>query len=493
MIQTVEQELSNIKHGDHICLPYDSISERHDVVIPFIAEGLARGERCVYVVEDDQRDELLGGLSAAGVNTTRAIERGALWLRTVQEIYLRSGKFDPDDTLAYIDQLITQALAEGFTGLRGTGEMGAGQAKSIPWETVRSYEARVNEWFSKRPFVGLCRYHRSSFSPAVIHDVLRTHPVAIVAHKLCRNPYFEKPDVALAPDGEAARVEWMLRQLRWSRLAELRLREMTRSLADQAARLAADNQSHHRDDQQQERAIRIRDRLLAILAQELAVPVAGLSDELGAEPGVRAIDDRGGARARGGMVARHLRRLGSLVEELRNVSRLTNRQTPMDLDDLDLVDLARQVLLRHREPLAASGCRLAFHAEPRIQGRWDRRRVEQLLVNLVGIAVRHGAGRPVAVDLSADADSTRARIGFSGMPLAPDDDEERLFEEVEIALGGCAPRSPFGVLGLWGARDIAGALGGAIHVAESAPGPDGTVATTVTLELPRAPRRPDAI
>src|SRR5205814_6961268 len=137
-------------------------------------------------------DELLTGLSAAGVNATRAIERGALWLRSVEEVYLRNGKFDPDETLAYIEQLITQALDDGFTGLRGSGEMDAGMETSIPWETILSYEARVNDWFSKRPFVGLCRYQRAAFAPAVIHDVLRTHPVAIVRNKVCRNPYFEK-------------------------------------------------------------------------------------------------------------------------------------------------------------------------------------------------------------------------------------------------------------------------------------------------------------
>jgi len=496
MTKHLERELSGIKHGDHICLPYQDLSERHDVIIPFIAEGLARGERCVYTLAVSEQAALLDDLAAAGVNASRAVERGALWLRTPEEIYLRSGKFDPDDSLAYIEELIQQALAEGFTGLRGSGEMAAGQEDAVPWETVLSYEARVNEWFSKRPFIGLCRYRRGAFAPSVIRDVLRTHPVAIVSDKLCRNPYFEKSDVALAPDGDAARVEWMLRQLRWSRLTEQRLREMTRSLADQAARLAADNQTRQQTDQQLERAIRMRDRLLAILARELAMPVAALAEEL-----------RGRGAGRQGdlgeeAVGRHLKRLGALVEELHNVSRLTNRQVPLDLDDLDLVDVARQVLLRWRDQLAAAGCRLDFSAEPRIQGTWDRRRLEQLLANLVGNAVRQGARRPIAITLGSDADSARVEVKFCGSPLGPDEGEGRLFEEPEAVT---EPGGRRGAPGLWGARDVAGALGGTLHVTEAPvardrmPGEtarDGLrdareVETTLAVELPRSPPRTD--
>ena len=96
-------------------------------VVPFIAEGLARGERCVYIADLDQRDALLGALSNAGVNASRALDRGSLWLRSPQEIYFRSGKFDPDDMLALVDELITSALADGFVGVRGSGEASAAQ------------------------------------------------------------------------------------------------------------------------------------------------------------------------------------------------------------------------------------------------------------------------------------------------------------------------------------------------------------------------------
>jgi signal transduction histidine kinase len=471
MTQTLKNDLADVRHGDHICLPYDSVDDRVRVMAPFIGEGLARGERCLYVLEPEQNQALLSGLAAAGVNAGRAIARGALQLRTPQETYFRSGSFDPDDTLALLEELITTAQADGFTGLRGSGEMTVTHATSIPWSTILSYEARVNEWFGKRPFVALCRYHRPSFAPTIIHDVLRTHPVAIVSDRVCRNLYYEKPDVALASDGEAARVDWMLRQLRWSRRTELRLQEMTRSLADETALLAADNQSHRRVDQELERAVRVRDRFLELLARELSLPVAALTNHLRGTTGQRGDD---------GAVGRHLQRLGALVEELRAVSRLTNRQTPLELDDGDLTDVVRQALLGYRDLLDAAGCALSFQAEARVQGSWDRRRVGQLMANLLSNAAARGPRQPVGVELGADADSATLAVRYRGLPLPPDE-EDQLFEH----LGGPdAPRAPLGAFGLWNAREIAGALGGTFRVAQPAAGE-----TTLTVVLPRSPRR----
>jgi signal transduction histidine kinase len=516
MPENLARELASLRHGDHVCLPYDSNDDRDQVIIPFIAEGLARGERVAYVLEADQHARLLQSLSDAGVNASRAVDRGALWLRTTAETYLRSGKFDADDSLSMVEELITRAVADGYTGLRGSGEINVAASADIPWDTVFSYEARVNEWFAKRPLVALCRYHRPDFSPAVIHDVLRTHPMAIVNDRMCRNPYYEKPDVALAADVEAARVEWMLCQLRWSHMTELRVREMTRSLADQTARLAADNQSRSRLDQELRCAVRMRDRLLDVLAKELAIPVAALTMELQ----VLADAPRGAGEARGaadrarddraaqlGALGRHLKRLGILVDELREVSQLTNRQAPPQLDEVDLGDVARQVTMRQRERLAAAGCALVFRATTRIQGKWDRRRIEQMLTNLVINAARRGPGQPVEIELSADADSAFLRVQHRGAPLPPAEEqrlEETMFDQAWAQKWdtGQTPRMRLGDVGLWVSREIAGALGGSMLVSEVAATATTTAAaattttttatmttaTVFTVELPRSRR-----
>ena len=477
MVEHLTRDLGSLRHGDHLCLPYDHSDEKTETVVPFIAEGLARGERCVYIADLDQRDDLLGALSNAGVNASRALDRGSLWWRSPQEMYFRSGKFDPDDMLALVEELITGALADGFTGVRGSGEAAAAKDhdRDIAWSDLFSYEVRFNERFARRPIVALCRYHRAASPPGHIADVLRTHPTAIVRGRVCRNSYYEKPDVALA--GDAERVEWMLHQLRRSSASNLRSLAMTRTLAGETSRLAAENQSRAHVEEELERAIRLRDRFLEDLTRELAAPVAGLTAEIEALAGIAPAYERREERTASATLVKHLKRLGSVVEQLNEVARLTNRQTVIPLESIDLVDIARQVALRNRERLVALGSGVVFHSEPRIQGHWDRRRLEQLLTNLLLSAARLGAGQPIDLELSTDGGAALISVRYQGAPRSGDD-EDGMFEGARDGDG--SPPVGDGHVGLWVAREIASAFGGSLRL------PGGAV---ISVELPRSGAR----
>jgi signal transduction histidine kinase len=494
MADHLAQELADLRHGDHVCLPYETDGERDQATVRFIADGITRGERCIYVLEADQHDAWLRTLTRSGIDAGRAIQRGALWLRTPPEVYLREGGFDPDDTLAFLQSLIDRALADGFTGLRASGERSSPAGGEIPWPSVLSYEARINEWFARRPFVALCRYRRADFAPEILHDVLRTHPVAMVGDHLCRNPFYEQADVALSPDAEGARVEWMLRQLRWSRLTERRLRQMIRSLAEQTARLAAEQQLRARAGQELARAVRTRDRLLDLVTRELSASVGGLTPAVqapapGSPRGAPAqcggagdgIGDEGGLR-------RHVQRLCALTEELRQVSRLTNRQTPPALDPLDLVDVARQVASRQRARLAGAGCTISVRAGARVEGRWERWRLEALIDSLVTTAAARAGDQPVDLEVTAEGDLALLCVRYRG--AAPADDEEL------PSLDHRAPRrSPDRAAGpaggsseaaVWVSREIAGAMGAWMQIDVTAGPP---LETTLSIELPRSGRR----
>jgi DcmR-like sensory protein len=91
VVTELERQLARLKQGNHVCPIYESMAEQPAAAIPFIEEGLARGERCLYVI-DDRSAELIGpALMAAGVDVAHERQRGVLWLPTKRETHLRSG------------------------------------------------------------------------------------------------------------------------------------------------------------------------------------------------------------------------------------------------------------------------------------------------------------------------------------------------------------------------------------------------------------------
>ncbi|MQU54447.1 sensor histidine kinase KdpD, partial [Pseudomonas sp. FSL R10-1339] len=56
-----------------------------------------------------------------------------------------------------------------------------------------------------------------------------------------------------------------------------------------------------------------------------------------------------------------------------------------------------------------------------VQGHWDPRRLGQLLQNLIGNALQHGARRgKVTLHLSGDSEAVTLRVHNLGMPIAED-------------------------------------------------------------------------
>jgi hypothetical protein len=210
-MSTLSPSVSEDHGGEHICLPFETDSEKRDAVVAFIHEGLSRGARCIYTGTADEFENLKSDLETLGICSRRAVQRDALSYRSMEEAYLSAGKFDPPELLKRTQTLIDEALANGFTGLRRTGELGNAPDEET-WNKIVWYEARVNEHFARRPFWALCRYSRSAVSSDHVNDLLRSHPFAIVRGEKCENPFYERPELALSNDSET-RLNWRLRQL----------------------------------------------------------------------------------------------------------------------------------------------------------------------------------------------------------------------------------------------------------------------------------------
>jgi len=191
----------------HVCAFFNNPDEEYRVLLPFIKEGLARGEKAFHVVDPKLRDEHLRRLGSAGIDAAAAEQNGQLELRIWHEVYLRDGRFDQDKMLAFIQEVFEQGRQQGFplTRLAAHAEWTAED-----WPGANDfveYETRLNYILPRYKDIVICLYDLTKVSAEYVIDIMRTHPMIIIGGILQENPFFIPPDEFLQElrDREARR------------------------------------------------------------------------------------------------------------------------------------------------------------------------------------------------------------------------------------------------------------------------------------------------
>ncbi|WP_187345082.1 GAF domain-containing sensor histidine kinase [Cystobacter ferrugineus] len=264
------------------------------------------------------------------------------------------------------------------------------------------------------------------------------------------------------------------------------LGEIEVSLAEDVARRMAMAVENARLYEESREATLLRDKFLSIASHELRTPLTAL----GLQSRMLLRDTRHPERPlspeviarKAQVLCRQVERLGHLVDELLDISRIAQGHLSFPLEDVDLAELVRDVAASFREELANPGIRLVLSGvDAPVVGRWNRLRLEQVVVNLLTNAIKYGRGRPIALELKADEAHAWLAVRDEGIGIAPRD-QARIFERFERAVSE-QHYSGFG-LGLWIVREIIQRLGGTISV-NSSPG----VGSAFTVELPRVSSR----
>jgi signal transduction histidine kinase len=258
------------------------------------------------------------------------------------------------------------------------------------------------------------------------------------------------------------------------------------ALADELGRRASLALENARLYREAEEAVHLRDEFLSVASHELRTPLTTLKlvAQLLARPaGVagRPPAERQAFAQR--TFARQLERLTRLVDDLLDVTRLRGGgRTPLDLGEMDLSALVREVADRFGAELEAHGTLLTLTAPEAVVGRWDWGRLDQVVTNMVSNALKYGDGSPIAVAVGLEGARAVLRVSDRGIGIRPEA-QARIFERFERA----APKPYAGLgLGLYIARQIVEAHGGTIHV-ESAPGEGATFTVLLPDARPAAP------
>jgi PAS domain S-box-containing protein len=223
--EELEQTLKQLKDGDHLCCIYETEEEHRALLAPFVAQGLELNEKVFYIVDDRTVEDILESLRDQGVTADAYHEKGQLTILSADEAYMRDGTFDPDSMIALVEDETKRALSEGYSGLRATGEMSWALKGSPGSERLIEYEAKFNDFLAGSKCKALCQYDRRRFGPAILPNVLTTHPIVIIGTEVFDNLYYMPPHDFLGPHPEEARLSNRLKTLADRKRGEGALRE----------------------------------------------------------------------------------------------------------------------------------------------------------------------------------------------------------------------------------------------------------------------------
>jgi signal transduction histidine kinase len=265
----------------------------------------------------------------------------------------------------------------------------------------------------------------------------------------------------------------------WSRApdveATVRLEDMTRFNESMDQLLAESIVSYS------ERVDHSREIFLGILGHDLRTPlhsVALVADMLANHGELSGLTLKMAMQ-----IAVSVREMERMIRDLLDFTgtRLGAKMT-ISPEPMDLAELSTEIIEEMKMIHPARVFRLAVDGD--VKGSWDRARLRQLISNLLGNAVQHGAAdSDITLTISAGIKDAIVSVRNFGNPI-PKDAQTIIFDPLRRNTDTNLTRPAGSIgLGLYIAREVASAHGGAIQVQSD---------TTETTFLVRLPRQEDA-
>lgn len=215
MTAPVLPSIARMHAGDHYCGIYRTDEDHRRIIVDFVREGVARGEKMMYLVNIHTAAHLEKVLSDAGIDVPPLLASGQLTVLAAKDAYLTDGEFVPEKMIQLLRDATDAALAEGYPALRATGEMTWALAGDPGSERLVEYEALLNNFFPGSGCIAFCQYDRRRFDSEMLLDILHTHPKVLFGTDGYDNSdmYYVPPDAFLEADRQSAVLDQRLLNL----------------------------------------------------------------------------------------------------------------------------------------------------------------------------------------------------------------------------------------------------------------------------------------
>jgi signal transduction histidine kinase len=227
--------------------------------------------------------------------------------------------------------------------------------------------------------------------------------------------------------------------------------------------------------------IKIRDEFLAIASHELKNPLTSMLLQL--QSALHNIKNVSLANFSVENLLRMLEsvenqtnRLSKMISDLLNVSLITTKKLDLDLEEVNLSKLTKDIVEGFYPKLEKEGYQIKLEAGQEIVGKYDKVRLEQAITNLITNAIKYGDKKPIEVKVYNTGGTGKILVKDQGIGI-PFEQKDKIFSLFERA----TPAIKFEGLGvgLYITNQIVQAHHGKIHVESQE-----NEGSTFVIELP---------
>ncbi len=176
----------------HQCMIYEgSPSHKLPIFATMIQRKLDEGYRCLYLNSAPMVAGMRSTLFAMGTDVVSELAKARLVLSAEP---VSGGEFNSKVMLAKLEDLLNQAVNDGYKGLWASGDMTWEFGPKKDFSKLLEYELGLEELFSKRKeLFGVCQYHKDTLPQDVMRQSLIVHPNIAISDTLSHiNPHYLK-------------------------------------------------------------------------------------------------------------------------------------------------------------------------------------------------------------------------------------------------------------------------------------------------------------
>ena len=171
--------IGDVPWGTHFCQFYQTKEDLMDILVPYFKAGLENNEFCMWVTSQPlDVEEAKEALREAVPDLDVYLEKGQIEIIPYTHWYVKEGVFDSDRVLNGWVEKLNQALANGYDGLRLSGN--TFWLEKEDWNDFVDYEEEVDRVLGNYQMIALCTYCLDRCNATEIIDVVVNHQFALI-------------------------------------------------------------------------------------------------------------------------------------------------------------------------------------------------------------------------------------------------------------------------------------------------------------------------